>query len=450
MEYIQKETAKKEIKNPKSFEKKVEKDLGAITAILIETGALTADDPPPTKIVPKLSGKKPFQVTANPLSYLSGNTKGSDPKEDPAGWQLVPIFQSSSYYRFSSAEKWIKVQEGEDINEIKSRPNVRIKVAPDGWVRFHLVNEKGMHGPGVFWNLVTASTKDNNDYKNAIETKVKDKVKSDPPQTYYFDVKVSKYRDKPKFITKDGVEQKAEDVVKKEYIDLYGDLPEKLTINSWKLKKNESGEYVKDKSDIIFEDESFNFVKDINITLEPGKKVYVLTLQSEGVNKKDFGIANELTRFFKKNSFSSVGQLVNLLFTDDSKTKLSTVKSYLNAIKTALNMSSDSKTINLLENTSNSDIISAIDKKLADIESIISQKPSKEGMKNKLDKSGLKVNAFHKLKYTPQVGSIVRVRGIKFKVVKIGRSSFSSYFGGSDMPGVDYEYNWHIILKLIK
>jgi hypothetical protein len=75
-------------------------------------------------------------VVASPLTWLPGNTRGTQPREDPEGWAHA-----------------VKLDTDRDTGKRKSM-----------WVRGHLLSQR-LHGPGVKWNLVPFTQKTNADMK---------------------------------------------------------------------------------------------------------------------------------------------------------------------------------------------------------------------------------------------------------------------------------------------
>lgn len=92
---------------------------------------------------------------ALPLTYLSGNTKGSGPGQNPPGWDHA----------------------------------VKLDTKPDGtsysqWVRGHLLNDN-LHGPGTANNLVPITQKMNRDMESQAESPVKAAIKTKGKLYFY-------------------------------------------------------------------------------------------------------------------------------------------------------------------------------------------------------------------------------------------------------------------------
>jgi hypothetical protein len=164
---------------------------------------------PPTKVVPD-SGNRADSVVADPLTRLPGNTKGSPPTDDdsvPDGWPHVRSFDL--YYDNDDPKKPLRVRH---------------------WVKFHLLHEGSMHGPGQAFNLVPAHKKDNTQYYNDYESKMVERLGPESEGIYSFEVKVT-YRsattekpylsDFPDYLT----------VRAKEYLDWHEDKSKTTAIN---------------------------------------------------------------------------------------------------------------------------------------------------------------------------------------------------------------------------
>lgn len=118
----------------------------------IVKGLLIEGDPekelPLSKVTYSMSNGKASVVTANPLTKLAGNTKGSTPQGNPKGFALLD----------GSADKSKNESAGGD----------QLKY----WRRFHLVS-KNYHGPGQLFNLVWATETDNGAYESLFESRIK-------------------------------------------------------------------------------------------------------------------------------------------------------------------------------------------------------------------------------------------------------------------------------------
>jgi len=99
-------------------------------------------------VIKPSSGSKANKVEANPITWLSGNTIGSTPKENPPGWLHATQI---------------------DVNDKGKRTNQ--------WVRGHLLSMH-FHGPGQSWNLVPINQKANSDMasiENSVKTHIHEK-----------------------------------------------------------------------------------------------------------------------------------------------------------------------------------------------------------------------------------------------------------------------------------
>jgi len=240
-------------------------------------------DLPLTKVTYSMSGNKPDRVTAYPLTKLPGNTKGTIPTEDPEGWGLVRTFDYAQYY--IKDRKYIKIEDGKE-EEIKK--NFKVIARPKDWIRFHLLNNEGMHGPGLKWNLVPSHFMDNvkGGYLSQIEEPVKKKMDQDKSGVFYFNVKVVSHRDPSDIDTK-----KVKDNIEKNELDFekikkdYQSFPLELEVNAGKLKMKSDGTYEEDDKNKIHTAQPFKFTKNIDLTIEPGKHKTTIIEQGEGNNK---------------------------------------------------------------------------------------------------------------------------------------------------------------------
>jgi hypothetical protein len=117
----------------------------------------------PETLVKPTSGAKASSVVAEPLSKKPGNTAGTDPTEDPPGWEHV-----------------------RKIDRVLLNPETD-QYGPRYWRRMHLLSEK-LHGPGEAWNLVPAVEKFNSAMKTGPEADAKKRIAED--EVLYYDVRV--------------------------------------------------------------------------------------------------------------------------------------------------------------------------------------------------------------------------------------------------------------------
>jgi hypothetical protein len=100
-------------------------------------------------------GKGAKSAVALPLTYLSGNTKGSGPGADPPGWAHA----------------------------------AKLDTKPDGtsastWVRGHLLNDN-LHGPGIAANLVPITKDMNGQMEASVESPAKEAIKEKGKLHFY-------------------------------------------------------------------------------------------------------------------------------------------------------------------------------------------------------------------------------------------------------------------------
>lgn len=130
------------------------------------------DELPETFVDNNMDGEgRAHRVIADPLTRIPGNTRGSDPTTDdtiPRGWPHVRSFDL--YY---------------DTNDVLRVTN---------WVKFHLLHNKNMHGPGVGYNLVPAAKTDNSGYYSSFEKTMVNKLGPSSNGIYSFEVTVNSYR----------------------------------------------------------------------------------------------------------------------------------------------------------------------------------------------------------------------------------------------------------------
>ncbi|MFY0630375.1 MAG: DUF4157 domain-containing protein [Flavobacteriaceae bacterium] len=176
-----------------SIRNEVTAKLQVIAETVSEGGIDHNAEIPKSYVSYEMESKRAKKVTAFPLTNKPGNTTGSKPTTDdeiPLGWPHVRSF---------------------DLFPDKNN-DLRIT----NWVKFHLLHNKKMHGPGVVWNLVPAAGKDNANYYRSIEEPMEKKLKGakNSHRIFSFDVTVNNYR-------------KATD--EKPYLS---DFPESLTVNA--------------------------------------------------------------------------------------------------------------------------------------------------------------------------------------------------------------------------
>ena len=197
---------------------------------------------PETEVTHGLQRGKAKFVKAYPLTNKSGNTVGSDPSEDPPGWAHVRSF---------------------DLG-IDKNGTIRVM----NWVRFHLLHNLKMHGPGVAWNLVPSDGSDNSRYYSTIESTMVDELTANENGIYAFEVTVNKYRKE------------------EQGTDYMGDFPESLTVNAEELQQKDDGSFSTKRA--IFAGTNFDFNVKPKPSRAPGAAPSVIIAQSGRENLKNF------------------------------------------------------------------------------------------------------------------------------------------------------------------
>ncbi len=165
--------------------------LNTLAGLLAE-GGVDPEGVPLTKVVWQQDGKRAGTVIAEPLTELAGNTKGTDPRDDPPGWDHV-----------------------EDIDHELLNPAKGVW-GPRFWRRMHLLNHN-LHGPGQKWNLTPGRQVDNTAMETGIESDAKAGLALDP-FVYYYRAKAEYY---------DG--------------DILENFPKKITVEWGTMKKKRGG-----------------------------------------------------------------------------------------------------------------------------------------------------------------------------------------------------------------
>ncbi|MBL4604878.1 MAG: DUF4157 domain-containing protein [Flavobacteriaceae bacterium] len=197
-----------------SIRDQVTAKLQVIAETVSEGGIDHNAEVPKSYVSYEMESNRAKKVTAFPLTNVPGNTTGSTPTTDdtiPLGWPHVRSF------------------------DLFPDKHGRLRIT--NWVKFHLLHNKKMHGPGVRWNLVPAAGKDNANYYRNIEEPMEKKLKGvkNSNRIFSFNVVVNNYR-------------KATDV--KPYL---ADFPESLTVNA-KEYNNDLTE-----KETIYNNKSFKF-----------------------------------------------------------------------------------------------------------------------------------------------------------------------------------------------
>lgn len=108
------------------------------------------------------TGNKNKNANALPLTFLSGNTKGTRPLDDPPGWSHAA-----------------------DLNAIAGTSGE--------WVRGHLINDN-LHGPGVKENLVPITKTMNGEMESQAESPLKERIK-ERGRLYFYHTEVTFWTD---------------------------------------------------------------------------------------------------------------------------------------------------------------------------------------------------------------------------------------------------------------
>lgn len=129
--------------------------LDLIKQDLIDGDAIKLTVLPLSNVTYSIDAGRASQVIAFPLTKLPGNTRGSEPSQDPLGWDHEGVAEN-----------------------------------PDFWVRAHLLNHH-LHGPGEAWNLTPGTKETNNSMRTEVETQAKNRVQED--KILYYETRVSYY-----------------------------------------------------------------------------------------------------------------------------------------------------------------------------------------------------------------------------------------------------------------
>lgn len=341
---------------------KIQKKLEELGEYLEEAGVDYFPELPPSKVTHKLSDGKPLYVKADPLTLKPGNTVGYPPKDNPAGWELVQMFK---YYR-AYIDPTKKKGEGRLVPivtpEDEANAEGKTIVRTTNWIRFHMLNEN-LHGPGLFWNLLSSSSKDNSKYLRDIEEQVKTAVLTNK-HIYYFNVSVKEYRkiSDMKDVNKDKA--KHTEQIK----ELYTEIPEKLEINAWALKEKPDKTFEPDESvEPFFKAKPFKFDDDIDVSLAPGEQVVILLYAGRKTLGKTFPTALRTYMRSQRGVSKTVEEFVNNFFTGKSDTSIATVLPYLKVIVNKLETSNAAEQITLFENGNTEQEIEELNSKILDL-----------------------------------------------------------------------------------
>lgn len=98
-------------------------------------------------------------ITAEPLTVYPGKHMGTEPSEDPVGWNHITSKNTDDTKR---------------------------------WVRAHLINRR-LHGPGKRWNLVNGTSQTNRLMSSQIEEYAINRVRENPQTQHYYEARVKYY-----------------------------------------------------------------------------------------------------------------------------------------------------------------------------------------------------------------------------------------------------------------
>lgn len=173
----------------------------------------------PSNITYQMQGSKAKKVTADPLTSMPGNTRGTPAASSsarPEGWDLSQRVNSGSY---------IRDEHGVDLRT--STGQLRLSKP---WKRVHLLNHL-VHGPAVNWNLVPATQSVNSALSSAHENDQKTRANNGEIQkyeitvNYYLDDEPLEVRNEAQVIIGTGKKS---------------DYPESFTVKRW--VQNDNGE----------------------------------------------------------------------------------------------------------------------------------------------------------------------------------------------------------------
>ena len=323
---------------------------------------------PLSKVTYSMAGGKPSTVEANPLTKLPGNTKGSKPYQDPVGWKLVEIFKYIKVFVNDQG----KHEKFDPTNPVHaSKPNYEFISKPDNWIRFHILNEVAMHGPGAKWNLLAAHDTDNNpDYLKVIEDPIKKEMDKEDAVPLYFKAQVT-YKGEPTIDTS----KFSEKLDVKEIKEFYQELPASVKISVGRYTESSDGTYTEGNGNEVHNNKVFDFRKDIDVNLKPGVRTHVIINQHHRTNKT-YGIPQEANKLFTKfrGSATTADQFVSALKAEDKIVKtLETKKDYLKSFIKALNQSSSTTMISFFEGGQASDEMASFGVHVTKLEQEIAQ-----------------------------------------------------------------------------
>ncbi|GAA3630081.1 eCIS core domain-containing protein [Flavivirga jejuensis] len=275
-------------------------------------------------------------VIADPLTRIPGDPGGSNPTTDPSvprGWPHVRSF---------------------DLDYDKDKV-LRVM----NWVKFHLLHNLRMHGPGEGWNLVPASKKDNSAYYGDFEETMVNKLGPTSNGIYTYEITVDGYREAT------------------DEAPYLSDFPVSLTINA-----KEYNDYHNDRSKTtpIFSGKNFTF-KDSPLRSRSPDEVKSFIMNNGGrtnlVNFTQLGEwgARQFAAISGASSVSDIGrQLVEE--PSDNRSQFETKLGYLRDVRDSLGpfLRNDVHEANvfLFNENENVDVIRGeVSQKIAEYESVL-------------------------------------------------------------------------------
>ncbi len=355
----------------------INSQLDLIKQDLIAGDAISSTTIPMTNVTYSLEGGKAKKVIAKPLTNLSGNTSGSEPSEDPPGWAHVRSF---------------------DLG-VDRLGTVRIM----NWVRFHLLHNLSMHGPGVAWNLVPADGTDNSRYYNTIENTMVTALNGNPNGIYSFEVTVNKYRDE------------------EANTNYMTDFPESLTVEAEELNNDGNGNY-STKGNII-PSTRFDFNVKPKASRLPGQAPAIIISQTGRENLMNFtSLGENGARVLASTTNTSAATLTKTLVEDATdRTNYLIRLGYLTNIRDSIgdftrNGNVEARVFLFSENDSSA-VKSALTRKINDYQTIA----------NNYDNSVL-TTEINRIKPTKSIGEIKTLVTSRFG---ISVRTFERYISGA-------------------
>lgn len=335
--------------------------------------------------------ERPKWVEAKPLTWKPGdppNSVGSPPKDNPAGWELVDTYKYFEAFIDENKPKG----EGRQTRLIENTPANQNPNHPDhnktrgyanknnfpiyrttDWVRFHMLNEK-LHGPGLFWNLLSADGKDNSKYRDNIEDSVKTKVLKER-RLYFFKIIVDDYH---KAADMGNVHPDVK-MGRKEVSKLYERIPKKLSLHAGGLEEVSKGVYAPIPSQVLYSGTPFKFEHStINVSDAPGSQTIVILYA--GRKTIDPGLAKTSYREYfrsQRGIAKTVDQFVNNYFVKNPNSSFDFLIEFLKNIVNALYKSTDTVRVTLLENGNTQEEIVQLQQHISDLLDLVEENKQK-------------------------------------------------------------------------